>query len=167
MALGWDDERTMCCAICGGPIRADDTATLLSDPARELEHVEEHYATKWGRCKFTTDLDIDACTATNAGGAFFVIRDDGRRATACAPSDRYYIPAHGSCLHLADRVLRSHHGHMASMRQLWKVLRMRCLASVADGRPEPLARVGAPDNYCLPHGVAGQEWEGGDDHWVG
>ncbi|OJD31758.1 factor for adipocyte protein [Diplodia corticola] len=150
------EDSTMHCAVCGASIAERQAATLLSDPARELEQVKEHFDTKWGPSRFTTELGIDELPATNAGKGFFTADDDGRRVTPCssdesvAGADRYYIPVHNYCLALAKRILASRHGRICSMRQLWKVLRTRCLSSVASGRAEPLARIDAPDGYHLP-----------------
>ncbi|KAB2572189.1 hypothetical protein DBV05_g9170 [Lasiodiplodia theobromae] len=147
------------CAICGAPTAKHQPATLLSDPARELEVVIEHFATKWGPSRFTTGRAIDELRVANAGRCFFTTNDDddeGRRATAYASddtvpgADRYYIPVHDYCLSLTKRILASGHGRVRTMRQLWKVLRTRCLATVASGRTEPLAGTDAPDDYHLP-----------------
>lgn len=42
MALGWDDERTMCCAICGGPIRADVSLSPTPRVNPRAEHPAGH-----------------------------------------------------------------------------------------------------------------------------
>ncbi|KAL1618134.1 hypothetical protein SLS54_007374 [Diplodia seriata] len=139
-------------------------ATLLSDPARELEQLAEHFHTKWGPPRFTTELGIDELPATNAGWCFFNT-DDGRRVVACssnesvAESDRYYIPVHNYCLSLAKRILASGRGRTCNVRQLWKVLRTRCLSSAAGGRTEPLATIDAPNDYHLPPRDADAEGE--------
>lgn len=52
------------------------------------------------------------------------------------------------------------------MRQLWKVLRMRCLASSANGQQDPLRRIDAPDNYHLPSSSAGAQSKDMDEQWV-
>ncbi|KKY22113.1 hypothetical protein UCDDS831_g03950 [Diplodia seriata] len=159
----------MHCAVCGASIAEHQAATLLSDPARELEQLAEHFHTKWGSPRFTTELGIDELPATNAGWCFFST-DDGRRVVACssnesvAESDRYYIPVHNYCLSLTKRILASGRGRTCNVRQLWKVLRTRCLSSAASGRTEPLATIDAPNDYHLPPRDADAEGESGDDH---
>ncbi|EKG10340.1 hypothetical protein MPH_12621 [Macrophomina phaseolina MS6] len=77
-------------------------------------------------------------------------------------SATYYIPTHVHCLNIAKRVLHSRRGRLSSMRQLWKALRMRSIATTANGRMEPLARIDAPANYQMPPLAEVVETEG---HW--
>ncbi|KAL0261904.1 hypothetical protein SLS55_003337 [Diplodia seriata] len=131
-------------------------ATLLSDPARELEQLAEHFHTKWGPPRFTTELGIDELPATNAGWCFFNT-DDGRRVVACssnesvAESDRYYIPVHNYCLSLAKRILASGRGRTCNVRQLWKVLRTRYAWDIPDLTSGVLAQM-APSTPSLDDG---------------
>lgn len=160
----------MCCAICGSAFSQQDSTILIHDDARELEHVQEHYATKWGPCGFTTNRGINEAPATYESGPNFITQN-GRRVTACCSAesaievDQYRIPVHNYCLDLAKYALRSRHSRLSSMRQLWKVLRMRCLASSANGQQDPLRRIDAPDNYHLPSSSAGAQSKDMDEQW--
>lgn len=149
-----------------------ENAILLSDPANELEKIQEHYATSWGPFKPNIDAPIAEALATNIQGPLFITVNDSYLVVACSTisvdqrADRYYIPVHCYCLKLAKAALGSHCYRISTVRQLWKALRVRCLFSVAAGRMQPLTKVYSPNDYYLPTGLVDKEWTGGDDHWV-
>ncbi|KAH7057357.1 hypothetical protein B0J12DRAFT_726448 [Macrophomina phaseolina] len=157
----WEDNRTIHCAICGAQIVLGSTAILLSDPAREFEQIQEHHASS-PQAPLPAPTDSPAVRqtpATAVGGPFFVATDSGSVLLACSSESRqdaaaaaYRIPVHSHCCALAERVMQSGHGRLASMRQLWKALRMRAVASAAGGRTEPLCTIDAPGGYGLALG---------------
>ncbi|KAI1808638.1 hypothetical protein F4811DRAFT_500153 [Daldinia bambusicola] len=149
---------------------------LLSDPEREFELLSKHY--DGGKPQNDPPLIPRILQGIQKTRAEFVRATDFRVLTTFGDEDHrkivlpydmyeriygqnppwgpppYFMPVHKACIELAESAMRHCHDiAVRDLRTLWKVLRMRMLASLTfNHTANQIHRSWPPDRIRLPHG---------------
>ncbi|KAI1136377.1 hypothetical protein F5Y05DRAFT_415147 [Hypoxylon sp. FL0543] len=180
-------EGKLCCTICGDAIlpatsdlyettRWQAEAVLLSDPAREFEHLVEHY--KGGKRRNVPKISLqivqgirkDRARLVQANRLWIVTTEGdeesdhnqeevlathsyGRDENGDWAVTPYYIATHRACLEVAEATMRDspHDIVVRDLRTLWKVLRMRFEVDDSYYMSSAADSVARPQRIQLPH----------------
>ncbi|OTB13844.1 hypothetical protein K445DRAFT_24339 [Daldinia sp. EC12] len=151
---------------------------LLSDPEREFELLSKHYdagknenapllnpqisqGIEKTRAQFVQGVDFRILTSFNHEdyGKLVLPYDIYERTYGQNPPwgpPPYFMPVHKACIDLAESTMRRCHDiTVRDLRTLWKVLRMRMVASLASNninqiRFWPFDRIQLPHGYYIP-----------------